>query len=290
MSADLAPAAATGVPVNRNRAPDLAPAPATIYLPDDPPWKPRVLQTLAAQALLRTVPAADACLRAGPAIVGGLARGSLDVMRAARVRRAETGEPYLFVDRAYFNGGHQYGAAHPNPRYRFVWNAYQHHAVDARRAADLRRFERTGLRLEAWRRGGRHVLVCPPATPEVCALFNLFTWADDTLQRLRQLTDRPLRVRPKGDPTPLMTDLADAHAVVTPLSTVAISAALAGVPVFVHAESAAAPVGSTDLDRIETPARGDRALWAAALAWGQFEMSEIASGVAWGVLKEDVTP
>jgi hypothetical protein len=111
-----------------------------------------------------------------------------------------------------------------------------------------------------------------------------------TLAELKRHTDRPIVVRAKPQPgetaVPLERALAEAHALVTHSSNVAVEAAIAGTPVFVAPSSAAAPVGLTDLSQIETPVRPDRGSWLAHLAYAQYSMDEVKSGQAWRMLLE----
>jgi hypothetical protein len=110
------------------------------------------------------------------------------------------------------------------------------------------------------------------------------------LATLARVTDRPIVVRAKPQPgeaaVPLPQALETAHALVTHSSNVAIEAACLGTPVFVSPASAAAPIGRTDLDAIESPAYPDRAAWLAHLAFNQFSFEEIGDGRAWRMLLE----
>jgi hypothetical protein len=143
-----------------------------------------------------------------------------------------------------------------------------------------------GIKIERWRKNGRHVLVCPSS-----AVFgrpfgiDSAAWHSDVLERLAKLTDRPIRLRPKLPPSlrkPIAHDLNNAWCVVVHTSACGVDAALAGVPVFCEPSCGAAMVGSTDLSRIENPAMPDnREDWIAALAWQQFSFAEFRSGFAW---------
>ncbi len=133
-----------------------------------------------------------------------------------------------------------------------------------------------------WRRDGRHILVATPGWG-YAALFGLSDWTERTLEALRKATDRPVIVRGKGSTRPFHADLEDAWALVTHGSVAAVEAAVMGIPVFVDAESAAAHVGKTDLAKIETPARPDRAAWLRALAYSQFNLDEMLNGAMWRI-------
>jgi hypothetical protein len=213
------------------------------------------------------------------AIVGGLDGGSDRLLRRCR----ETGHPYVFVDSGYFATR---DAAGRRRRYRVVPDAYAHHWELPPYFAETfgrPRFEELGLTIEPWRKSGRDVIVCLSSDAHT-RFFGLQSWLDDTLEQLRRGTDRPIVIRRKGDPVPLEQQLKTAWAVVTWSSNVAVTAALAGIPVFVGPECAALPVGASILAGggrfIEEPVYPDREAWAWGLAAGQFTADEIAAGRA----------
>ena len=202
--------------------------------------------------------------------VAGLQHGSLSILRDIRA----AGEDYVFVDRAYFEGG-------PGSQwFRVVPHAYQHHWVkdapdDRAKALNLTRH------LAPKRASGRHILLVPPSQA-ICALFGLGDWEAGMLARLAHCTDRPVDVSRKGDPRPLADRFKNCHVVVTWTSNVAVEAACAGVPVFVADESAAHPVGDWlgHMEaRIESPSFEEaREPWLRGLAYGQWTLTEIAAG------------
>lgn len=203
-------------------------------------------------------------------IIGGLQFGSLDILHAVRA----AGRPYVFVDRAYFGGGPGSNVL------RVVPKAYQQHWI-ACRYAD--RWDALRIPLQPWRRSGRHILVVPPGEA-IRDLFGLGDWTAETVEQLRQVTDRPIDVSIKGDPRPLSTRLHDCHCVVTWSSNVAVEAVVAGVPVFAGRWSAAVLMGYGLHElpaMIEAPRMPYRVEWARSLAYGQFTLAEIADGTAY---------
>jgi hypothetical protein len=217
----------------------------------------------------------EAGYRPGVPVVWGVLRGSDRVLSHARAR----GQYFFYCDHAYLDRGH-------GRSYRITRNAYEAGRV---RVCPGDRLEQLGLSLDPWRSGGRSILICPP-TDFFMAAHGCQGWLERTLEVLRGHTDRPLVIREKPRPgesvQPLHEALRDAHALVCHSSNVAIEAVLAGVPVFVAPTSAAAPVGLTDLQAIESPLFPDRRAWLAHLAYSQFSLEEIASGVAWRMLLE----
>lgn len=209
--------------------------------------------------------------RDGAAILGGLEGDQPELLRASRA----AGHPYLFVDSAYIAPRDENGR---RVRYRVVPDAYAHHwlpAMDpAMSEAGRFRFGKLRTSIEPWCKEGRHVLVCSSSDAHT-RFFGLHQWLRNTVADIGRHTDRPIVVRRKGDTTPLEEHLKDAWAVVAWSSNVAVTAALAGIPVFTGPESAALPVGLADLSRIEAPAYPEREPWAWHLACGQFTVDEL---------------
>lgn len=186
---------------------------------------------------------------------------------------------FFYIDHAYFDRGH-------GKSYRIARNSYEAGPV---RICPSDRFQALNVQILPWRKGGREIIVCPP-TEYFMQAHGCQDWLETTLAKLEAVTDRPVMVRTKPKPdqaaVPLAQALESAHAVVTHSSNVAIEAACLGIPVFVSPTSAAAPVGLTDLDAIETPVYPDREPWLAHLAYNQFSFEEIGDGRAWNMLRE----
>ena len=212
---------------------------------------------------LRTIP-----------VVWGVLRGSDAIVAKAKSQDL----PFYYIDHAYFDRGHGHS-------YRITYCGYEAGPV---RRASHDRLRKLGLTIQPWRKSGRTIIVCPP-TDYFAAAHGCLNWLDDTLAQLRFETDRPIVVRnkpqPGETPVPLAEALANAHALVTHSSNVAIEAACLGTPVFVAPTSAAAPIGCTDLSRIEEPRYPNRENWLAHLAYSQFTIEEFASGEAWKIMR-----
>jgi hypothetical protein len=178
------------------------------------------------------------------------------------------GREWFYIDNGFIGAG----------RFRIARNAVQ--AAQCR--PDPARLAGLGVTIAPWRRGGRHVLVCLQSD-EFMGTVAGFT--GDIAAAVCDQTDRPVRVRRKGNPRPLAADLADCWCVVTWASNAAVEAILAGVPAIVLGESAAAPMAGDGLDQIDAPPTPDgREEWAAGLAASQWTLEEIASGKAWAEL------
>lgn len=166
--------------------------------------------------------------------------------------------------------------------YRVTRNAHQH---TGRGEPAYTRLKALGVTVAPWRRGGGHVLVCPP-DQIFAGLFGFDgqAWAENIVAELRGRTDREIRVRSRhgNQDRPLWADLEDCWALVTFMSNAAVEAVLAGVPVFCTGRCAALTMGSDDLSLIESPRRPHgRRRWAAVLAANQWTMDELRDGACW---------
>jgi hypothetical protein len=208
-------------------------------------------------------------------VVWGVLRDSDRILAQAKSQELY----FFYIDHAYFNRGH-------GRTYRITRNGYEAGPI---RSCPRDRFAALGLDIVPWRKSGREIIVCPP-TEYFTQAHGCSNWLEETLAALRSATDRPIVVRQKptpGEPTvPLSKALETAHALVTHSSNVAIEAACLGTPVFVAPMSAAAPIGRTNLQQIESPAYPDREPWLAHLAYNQFSFDEIADGRAWRMLRD----
>jgi hypothetical protein len=171
--------------------------------------------------------------------------------------------------------------------YRFHVNSYQLQQI---RDAPDDRLKRYPVTLAPWSKPGRHIVVAEPS--ETYQRFHgIEGWTERTLDALDQITDRPVIVRDKEmqrrgtDGMPggrrLRDDLRGAHCLVTHGSNAAVEAVIMGCPVFVHADSAAALVGRTELNEIERPIYPDREPWARSLAYSQWSEREMIDGTLW---------
>jgi hypothetical protein len=208
-------------------------------------------------------------------VVWGVLRDSDRILAQAKAQSLY----WFYIDHAYFDRGHRRS-------YRITRNRYEAGAI---RRCPSDRIAELGIDTRPWRKGGREIIVCPP-TDYFMQAHGSSDWLETTLATLKSVTDRPVIVRekPKEGETavPLPTALETAHALVTHSSNVAIEAVCLGTPVFVALTSAAAPVGLTDLSKIEEPVYPDRDEWLSHLAYNQYSFEEIADGRAWKMLLE----
>lgn len=149
------------------------------------------------------------------------------------------------------------------------------------------RWSRLNVDVKAWRTDGRHILLLPQRSIGEPGVAMPRNWEQSTLNRLRRMTDRPIRVRKhpgKNPKTPVEDELRGAWAAVTWASGAGIKAICAGIPVFHDLKNwIGAPAASCAFD-IENPYLGDRSAMFHRLAWAQWSWSEIESGTAFGYL------
>lgn len=213
---------------------------------------------------------------------GGVALfGSPKLHDCLRQAQAEA-RPLYYGDHAFFRR-FQY--------YRIARDRVAHDGLPDGGPVDYDRLARLDIEIRPWRRGGAHILLCPP--DRVYARregFCAVAWERNITAELRRHTDRPIRVRyregAERNPVALADDLSGAWALVTHQSNAAVEALVLGYPVFVTGLCAARAMAETDLARIESPRRPrDRERWAALLASRQWTFEEIAAGTAWRVLR-----
>jgi hypothetical protein len=185
-----------------------------------------------------------------------------------------SGRPFWHIDNGFWDSAR--GGIVGN--YRFSYRGLSPILMDK---PDARRAR--GVELAPWRDGGDYVLLAYPSmTYGRCIGIDAVKWSHDVTEALKR-SGLPVRHRPKDCPRPLDRDLAGALVVVTHSSNIAVEAVIAGIPVVVEATSAAAPVGSASVHDL---ARPDREQWLASLACQQFTLGEMATGVAYRMMKK----
>jgi hypothetical protein len=165
--------------------------------------------------------------------------------------------------------------------YRWTLNAYQMRSI---RDVPSDRWERLKINVEDWKKGGSHIVLAAP-TRTYAASHGCEGWIENTLFELAKVTDRQIVIRDKETKRPLQDDLRNAHCLVAHGSIAAVEAVILGTPVFIHADSAAALVGLTDLKQIESPIYPDREQWCRSLAYSQFTEQEMIEDTLWRLIQ-----
>lgn len=209
---------------------------------------------------------------------------TIECLRACKA----AGRPFVTVDNGYFKGYKNGGY------FRLTTNAMQWaqrtHTADE---SDVARWRALELEISPVRMAqGEHILIpCQsPAWYQMMGYGSEEGWYGPLIEQLRQVTNRPIRLRRKPlkgvKEPPLAEDLERSWAVVAYSSNTLIEASQMGIPVFPMAFSAATPLGSTDLSTIESdPFKNQRFMNRmgvyAELAGAQWTIPEIESGQAW---------
>lgn len=194
-----------------------------------------------------------------------------DLDELKRIRKS--GEPWVFIDHAYFHRGYR-----NNANFRVIYKGFHQTKVldvpnDRLKAFKVKQYD--------WKNGRDHVVFIP-APKNIEAIYG--PWNEKTLERLCQITDRQIKVKSKSDGS-LSDSLDKSWGLVTHSSVAGVEAACLGFPVFGPETSPAYPVSAT-IEDIDSPVRPDREPWLRTLAYSQFTTEEIANGRAWGIIKE----
>lgn len=179
---------------------------------------------------------------------------------------------------------------------------------------DSSRVKQLGISMKPWRESGDYVLVCGQheKSQQWQGLPPMKKWVENTVQELRQYTDRKIVFRPhprlpvrfdsKLDnfvcQTPVKKQgtyddydirFSGAWAVVNVCSNPGIHAVLEGIPAFVSASSLAYPVANYDLSQIESPVTPERTQWLNDLAHIEYTLKEIQQGIPLKYLTKKLT-
>ena len=209
----------------------------------------------------------------------------------------ETGRDFFYIDTGYF--GNERTNTNPNGWkywHRVVKNNLQHGEIILRPADRFEKFKKT---IHPWKKDGRKILIAAP-DEKPCKFYGIDkqTWLDQTIDLIKQHTDRPVEIRERApnridrikNSTLLEALDNDVFALVTFNSNAATEAAFYGIPTFTLAPSnAASPVSLQDITKIDSPYYPEddkRFMWACHLAYGQFHVSELKNGTAYRILNQ----
>lgn len=145
------------------------------------------------------------------------------------------------------------------------------------------RYRALELAYHEWRTSGEHILVCPNRSFGVGKQVMPPDWGPRTVERLKAITKRPVRLRPHpgndAPKRPLGEDLKGAWAVVIWSSSSGVHALLEGIQVICEAPGwimkGACPAS---LEQIEESLVGERMPHFERMAWAQWTCAEIETG------------
>lgn len=208
----------------------------------------------------------------------------------------EQKRPYYYIDTGYIGNMQKRKDWH-----RIVPNGMQHSKINWDMPAD--RFNNIAttkpyLEFPGWKKNGRNILVVTPSE-KPCKFYgiNRDKWVQDTIEQIKQHTDRPIIVRDKtirrdrvgSGSIYHQLDEDKIYAVVTYNSIAATEAIGYGVPCFTLAPNAADYFCEKDLNKIESPKYSDPMRvhkWQHWIAYCQYLPREMANGTALRIIKE----
>lgn len=169
---------------------------------------------------------------------------------------------------------------------------------------------------QPWRSQGKHILLCTQPKDNWSMArtgTDPYQWVDQIVAQLKGKTDRPIKLRPHpnhaiktaqdmkarhpqiqvtsvelgGGPTKdyrftFLEELKNCWCVITHNSTAAVDAATYGIPVIMTSDLCLAwDVGTNDFSKIENPPTPDRTQWLNDLAYANWTLEEVRSGLVW---------
>lgn len=158
------------------------------------------------------------------------------------------------------------------------------------------RLDELGIKIQPWRTGGKHILVCGQRGIGSPTMASPPNWHVNVAQKLAKLSKRPIKIRAHpgthAPRTHLSDDLSDAWACVIWSSACGVAALIAGIPVIYQAPywicSGAADRKLECIDKIDDGAwmlkTREQALQ--RMAWAQWTLDEITSGEPFRLLMD----
>lgn len=197
----------------------------------------------------------------------------------------EQGRDYYYIDTGYF------GNQKRKEYHRVTKNAMQYLGPIEDRPGD--RLDRCGVKIKKMSRGSK-ILICPPSQKAMNFWgLEVDTWMEETVNTIKQYTDRPIEVRLKGSRSARQHNTIeqaladDVHCMVTFNSIAAVESLIYGKPVFAMGPNAAHHLANNNLALIETPyspTKDEVYALLSCLAYHQFTTTEMSNGYAWAVL------
>ena len=201
----------------------------------------------------------------------------------------QNGRTFYFVDTGYYGNGKM------KTVHRVTKNDVQHLGPIIDRPMD--RAKQFGYKFKKFKPGSK-ILIVPPSL-KVMELYNMPApedWVKTIKRELVKITDRPIEVRLKPNRTDRVTTMKiqdaladDVHCLITYNSIAAVEALMEGKPAIVLGPNAAGVIAETDLQNVNDPRIPDRDemdAFMAHLAYCQFTIPEMRSGLAWRIVNE----
>lgn len=198
----------------------------------------------------------------------------------------QRGRTFYYTDNGYIGNGQA------KTYFRIIKNHVHEIRPIIERPRD--RLERCNVRLKP-RSSGSKILIAPPSLKSL-SLWNMDpeVWVAETVQALKQHTDRPIEIRLKRPRAERMIEntmeqaLADdVYCLVTYNSVAAVEAVMLGKPAICLGPNAASVVANTNVSDVENlffPDEDLRDAWLRHLSYSQFTFTEMSDGTAWRIL------
>jgi hypothetical protein len=192
-----------------------------------------------------------------------------------------------------FDGGY-FGNGKKKTIFRLSVNNFQnvHSIID--RPSD--RWEQLNIDQHSFKQGSTIVIVPPDRKiVHTLELGSDDQWIDDTILKIKNFTDRPIKIRKRPEPradrivTNTFKDFIkdDTFCVVGYSSNALVEAAMADIPVIPLGHSATKSLYSyqlEDIEKIKPAYPSDKQAWLNHLAYSQFTRAELLSGYAWEII------
>lgn len=219
--------------------------------------------------------------------------------------------PLLYMDKGYHRTRKQWGDGSIPAWWRLCWNDVHptHYLMSQSRPPD--RFKEWGVtpgKIKGNFSGDVLILGSSAKFHHTMHLDHPTQWTTELAASIRAMTNRTIVYRPKpswadaepipgtefdhGNKRPVSDALAKAFVSVTYGSIACVDSIISGVPCVVLGNGVARPVSSRFIRDIPFPkwdGLAEREQWLANLAYSNFEPEEIANGVAWKILKEQMS-
>jgi hypothetical protein len=210
------------------------------------------------------------------------------------------GRDFWYIDTGYL--GNFPSVGNPNGKkiwHRVVKNENQHSTI---RDVPSDRWNKLvaqdpKLKWSGWKNYDKKILLVMP-NPKACKYYdvNYDNWVENTQKEIAKHTDLPVEVRVKGsrvyrNKEYSIYDAFDSGVAVTVAfnSIAALESIAYGIPAIVSVPCAASPLASNDLSTISNPFKPDVAdieKQCQNLAYGQFTLHEIESGIAYEITEK----
>lgn len=223
------------------------------------------------------------------------------VVKRKEIQSCEnSGRDYYYVDTGYLGNFPCPG----NPGGKKVWHRVVKNAVQHDQVRDVPQDRWNNLvesdpRLnwDGWKNHNQKILLVLP-NPKATNFYGIDceTWINETTEKIKTYSNLPIEVRVKGSRSERNLGYSiykafdsGVYATVAFNSIAALESVLYGIPAFVSVPCAASSLACTDLSMLSNPYKPELSTIKKQcynLAYGQFTVAELKSGVAYNLLEQ----